>query len=143
IERRPAPSHKNLDCPNCIDWAMPIGTPILAARDGKVEETESRFNTHGGQEFVNKTNYIVIEHDNNESSVYVHLKYRGLEVKTGQQLKAGQIIGYSGQTGFAGYPHLHFGVYKKVDRKRGIPSGVRSRIKNGELVNVKVELKRR
>ena len=88
IKRHPAPAHEELGCVNCIDWAMPVGTPILAARDGTVEETESRFNVHGGQEFVDKTNYIVLEHDNNESSVYVHLKWRGLKVKRGQEGKS-------------------------------------------------------
>ena len=113
IKKRQAPGHRwFIYAIYCIDWDMPIGTPILAARDGRVVETESRFNSHGGEKYINKANYVVIKHDKNESSVYAHLRRRGLKVRKGQKVKAGQVIGYSGQTGFAEYPHLHFGVYK-------------------------------
>lgn len=117
IKRHPTSTHKKFGYPYAIDWDMPTGTPILAARSGKVVKTESRFNTYGGEKRRKKGNGIIIEHDNNEVSRYWHIKWRGVKVKKGQKVKTGQIIGYSGQTGFASFPHLHFDVYKKVNVK--------------------------
>lgn len=119
----PAPSHKKFGDIHCIDWGMPIGTPIYAARAGKIRRKESRYNTHGGEECREIGNGVEIYHDNNEVSVYAHLMWRGVVVKKGQKVKAGQLIGYSGQTGFATYPHLHFGVYRLI---------------NDDFINVKI-----
>ena len=47
IRKHAAPSHKKMGYPYAIDWAMPIGTPILAIGNGIVRKTESRFNSYG------------------------------------------------------------------------------------------------
>ena len=125
IKIKAAPFHKtNRILFYCIDWEMPIRTPILASKDGIILERESRFNTSGNENFVDRANYIIIAHENNEFSIYAHLDWRGINVRKGQKVKAGKLIGYSGQTGYATYPHLHFGVYK---------------ILNGKLKNIRVE----
>jgi len=57
-------------------------------------------------------NEIVIKHSNGEFTDYCHLKHKGVLVKPGQKVKAGDIIGYSGNTGWSIKPHLHFVVFK-------------------------------
>jgi murein DD-endopeptidase MepM/ murein hydrolase activator NlpD len=96
-----------------IDFILPEGTEIISACDGKVVDVKTDSNEGGldkkymGNKFLN---YITIEHDNKELSQYAHLKQEGSCVKVGQKVKAGQLIGYSGNTGFTSAPHLHFHV---------------------------------
>lgn len=98
---------------HCLDFKIPCGTPICAARDGTVVSRESRFNkNYKSKRYMKRANVIVIRHRNGEESVYGHLQWRSVRVKLGQKVKRGQIIALSGQTGFATYPHLHFGVYQ-------------------------------
>ena len=108
-----APSH--FDIPNsrfCVDFYLPQGTPILASRSGVVTHTESRYNKGSfKKKCLNRCNYIIIGHDDGQESIYVHLAWHSIVVSVGQRVKRGQLIGLSGQTGYASYPHLHFGVY--------------------------------
>lgn len=128
IKRRSASVHRKFNSPYAIDWAMPVGMPILAAHGGIVVSCESRFNSCGkSEEWIHKGNHIQILSKDNEYSVYGHLKWRGLKVKKGQKVRQGQIIGYSGKTGFATYPHLHFAVYDWLALKR-----------NNEWINLKI-----
>ena len=53
--------------------------------------------------------YVLIEHNNNLSSIYAHLSLAIVE--EGSEVKRGDIIGYSGNTGYSTGSHLHFGVY--------------------------------
>lgn len=112
-----APSH--FSTPNsrfCIDFYLPQGTPILASRPGVVTETESRYNkSYSSKSFMPKCNYVYIRHDDGQESIYAHLAWHSVTVKVGQRVRRGQVIGLSGQTGYATYPHLHFGVYDSDD----------------------------
>jgi len=110
IKRVSAPSHRKFGSIHAIDWFMPIGTPIFASRDGKVINRESRCN-HFGAEYMYSANFIELMHEDEEMSLYGHLRWRGVSVKLGKNVRTGEIIGYSGQTGYASYPHLHFAVY--------------------------------
>ncbi len=49
-------------------------------------------------------------HKDNESTLYEHFRYMGIKVKVGQKVKARELIGFSGETGFTENPHLHFQV---------------------------------
>ncbi|BAY99769.1 peptidase M23 domain-containing protein [Tolypothrix tenuis PCC 7101] len=102
-----------------IDFGTPIGTPVYAMRAGTVVKLEDRFaDTGGGEANKDKANFIAIEHvESNGSRVrsgYVHLQ-RGFISKTGikigQQVQAGQLIGYSGNSGWSTNPHLHVEVH--------------------------------
>ena len=108
-----APSH--FLTPNsrfCIDFYLPQGTPVIAARPGVVVETENRYNrSYNSRSFMDRCNYIIILHSDGHESIYAHLAYHSITVKKGDKVKRGQVIGLSGQTGYAAYPHLHFGVY--------------------------------
>ncbi len=86
-----------------IDFVMRIGTSITASRAGEVVFIEeSGFD--GG--FPN--NKVVVQHADGSYLQYMHLTHDGAAVNVGEFLKKGQLIGYSGNTGLAGFPHLHF-----------------------------------
>ncbi len=96
-----------------IDFAMDIGTPLCAVRSGVIVKTKSDSNKRGDtKEFAKYGNYITIEHDDGTLATYYHLKRNGVGVVVGQSVDRGQIIGYSGNTGFSRGPHLHFAVFK-------------------------------
>lgn len=114
-----APYHLRMNAPHCIDFYMPEGTPILAARAGTVFKVEDKFKkSYKSPKFASKCNLVMMEHKDKEKTVYVHLKYKSLRVKVGDKVKRGQLIALSGQTGYAAYPHLHFGLYKGKYHKR-------------------------
>ena len=96
-----------------VDFAMPIGTPIHAARAGVVIDLVKK-NSRGGanRKYAKYANYVVILHDDATTGEYYHLKKNGVAVELGERVKAGQKIGYSGNTGFSSLPHLHFAVYQ-------------------------------
>src|SRR3989344_1171768 len=95
---------------NAIDFALPVGTPILAAADGKVVLVKDDSKKNGGKRWYTNLNSVIIKHKNKEYSEYSHLKYNGSLVEKGQFVKRGDIIGYSGNTGWSTQPHLHFQI---------------------------------
>ena len=104
---------------NGTDLAGPLGTPIFAARDGKVIKAGP------AQGFGN---WIIIQHEmdgKRVDTVYGHMATSGVLVKTGQEVKAGQMIGRIGNEGFSTGPHLHFEIwpdgYKNIDGGTGSP----------------------
>ncbi|MCP0913750.1 MULTISPECIES: peptidoglycan DD-metalloendopeptidase family protein [Legionella] len=82
-----------------VDLAAPIGTPIRAIGDGRIESI-GRQNGYG--------NMIKIKHDQNHSSIYGHMLKFQKGLSRGDRVKRGQIIGYVGQTGLATGPHCHY-----------------------------------
>ena len=101
-------SHKQATSKYAIDFAMPVRSPIVAARKGIVTSTEDTFSEHGGRDFMEKANYIVVLHDDGTIAQYLHLDHKGVLVDVGQKVEKGEHIGYSGHTGFSTEPHLHF-----------------------------------
>lgn len=96
-----------------IDFEMPVGTPVHAARAGivarVVEEHDHGCATDGCDEYAN---YIVILHNDGTTGEYYHLAKDGALVTVGESVGRGQKIGLSGNTGHSTRPHLHFGVYR-------------------------------
>ena len=90
------------------DFVMPNGTEILAARDGQVFEVEDGFDGIG----LN-SNFVIIRHNDGESSVYAHILHGGALIKVGDLVKRGQPIALSGMVGQTIFPHLHFSVINK------------------------------
>jgi murein DD-endopeptidase MepM/ murein hydrolase activator NlpD len=84
-----------------VDWAAPVGTPIVAAGDGIVEMVGGK----GGY-----GNYVRIRHANGYSTAYGHMSRYAEGVKPGVAVKQGQVIGYVGSTGLSTGPHCHFEV---------------------------------
>jgi len=92
---------------NGIDIEVPIGTPVYAMADGVVTAVDNNDMSSFLKYQYGK--YVLIKHDNNLSTLYAHLSMP--LVSKGSSAKRGDLIGYSGNTGFSTGPHLHFGVY--------------------------------
>lgn len=99
-----------------VDWQMPVGTPVHAAREGTIVAARSTMNKGGLQKnYVEFSNYIWIRHPDGTIGSYEHLKQGGVAVKVGDRVSRKQLIGYSGNTGWTSGPHLHFVVSRPVD----------------------------
>lgn len=81
-----------------IDYACPLGTPILASESGTV--------VFAGWDSTGYGNCVIIQHQDGNATLYAHLSI--LSVITGQKVFQSQIIGFSGSTGNSTGPHLHF-----------------------------------
>lgn len=95
-----------------LDFTMPTGTPICAARDGIVIEVVNEYSKGCPEpKCLEMANSITIYHEDGTFAQYSHLKKNGSIVQPGDQVEAGAVIGYSGDTGYSSGPHLHFEVY--------------------------------
>lgn len=105
-------SHKGLE-EFAVDFDMPEGTPVHAARGGIVARVEES-NTRGCWEdgCGRYANYVVVLHNDGTTGEYYHLKEGGALVDVGDSVAQGQLIGLSGNTGHTTMPHLHFAVYR-------------------------------
>ena len=103
---------------NGVDLAVPTGTPILAAQAGTVRVGEDRVSGR----------YVVIDHGHGVRTSYCHLDRIG--VTKGQQVKPGDRIGLSGNTGRSTGPHLHFVV--RIGRETVDPERLRRAKRRGE-----------
>lgn len=102
-----------------IDWKMPVGTPVHAARNGVVVKVKDDSSRGGGdRKYENCANYILIRHKDGTLANYAHLQKGGSRVVVGQRVEAGDFIGLSGSTGFSTGPHLHFAVFKTKDGRQ-------------------------
>lgn len=110
-------SHTEPHAWHAVDIAMPIGTPIHAARAGVVMDSARWFHRSGDnrERYGPRANFIRILHDDGTMAVYAHLDYAGVRVHPGERVARGQYIGRSGNTGFSSGPHLHFVVQKNRD----------------------------
>lgn len=105
---------------NGVDFRASVGSEVLAATAGTVRgigdtDTACRRASYG--------RWVLIDHDNNLSTLYAHLSL--IKVSPGQRVERGDVIGYSGQTGYATGPHLHFSVFIKDAVEIGV---LRSRV---------------
>lgn len=105
-------SHNDEQNHYAVDFAAPIGTDVVAARDGVVMQVENDFDRAGlnREKYAGRANFVRILHDDGTMALYAHLREAGVMVRTGQRVRAGQLIGRSGNTGFTSGPHLHFAV---------------------------------
>lgn len=96
-----------------VDFICREGTPVKAAFGGVVVDLKMDSNV-GGQDkkFEFLGNFIEIKHENEEYSEYEHLRKDGVLLKVGDKIEQGQIIGFTGATGYLAHlgPHLHFMV---------------------------------
>jgi hypothetical protein len=94
---------------NGVDYGVPEGTPVMVAADGVVSraelDTATAANSKAGYGY-----HIRVKHSDSSMTLYAHLVKDGILVSTGQNVKMGEIIGRSGNTGRSTGPHLHFEV---------------------------------
>jgi murein DD-endopeptidase MepM/ murein hydrolase activator NlpD len=96
---RPSPFGRGGDFHNGVDIKVPIGSPVYAAGAGRVTEADT-MSGYGLR--------VVISHDYGLETVYAHLKKS--EVRPGQQVRRGQLIALSGNSGRTTGSHLHYEV---------------------------------
>jgi len=88
-----------------MDFTAPTGTPVYATGDGKVVEIKGSRRSRSGYGLV-----IMIDHGYGYETLYAHLN--SFNVRLGQKMKRGDVIGYVGNTGGSTAPHLHYEVHK-------------------------------
>ncbi|SNR75384.1 M23 family metallopeptidase [Dokdonia pacifica] len=104
---------------NALDFDMSIGSAIHAVRNGVVIKIVTQHHQNCGTKECKKyNNHIIIYHSDGTFAEYTHLKQNGVTVALGDIIKQGQLIGYSGNTGWSTGPHLHLEVFLQKMRKR-------------------------
>lgn len=97
-----------------LDFAMPVGTTVYAARGGVVFSYKDDSDEGGmTSRYKDKANYIIIRHDDGSFGCYWHLKKDGVLIKKGK-VEKGNPIALSGATGLVVSPHLHFSVKRRL-----------------------------
>jgi hypothetical protein len=112
-------THNAQDSRYAIDFSIPVGTPILAARKGRVVDVDRIF-TKGGTDPTLKANHVLILHEDGTLGLYSHFSANRINVTAGQWVEAGTLIGFSGNTGYSTGPHLHFAVLINTRTPDGI-----------------------
>ena len=91
---------------NGIDLDAAVGTNIMSAEDGVVKSIGNSDLVCPGGSYGK---WVLVEHTNNLATLYAHLSYSKVDI--GQKVKRGEVIAYTGNTGYTTGPHLHFTVY--------------------------------
>jgi murein DD-endopeptidase MepM/ murein hydrolase activator NlpD len=113
-------SHKDSN-QYAIDWQMPEGTPVCAARGGVVVKIKDDSSVGSSSiKYDPYNNYVLIRHSDGTLGHYCHLQKGGVCVKPGEHVEVGQRIALSGNTGFSSGAHLHFSVFKTRDGRERI-----------------------
>lgn len=111
-----------------LDFKMKPGRKICAAREGVVIEVKEDSDRGGlKNEYINDGNHIIIRHEDGSQAMYWHLKKDGAVINEGDKVTKGRHIGFSGNTGYSAFPHLHF----QVQDARGRDIAIRFHTKKG------------
>lgn len=104
-----------------IDFSLPEGAKVLATKRGKVIEIKDNSKEWGTTlKYVNKVNYVTIEHNDETYAEYLHLGFKKIVVKEGEKVKKGQLLGYIGYSGCMTETHLHFNVFESKSVKTNL-----------------------
>jgi murein DD-endopeptidase MepM/ murein hydrolase activator NlpD len=100
-----------------LDFKMRRGRKICAAREGTIISIHKNSGVGGLKaKYMYEGNHIMIRHTDGSTAMYWHLKKDGVLVNVGDSISKGQHIGYSGNTGYTAFPHLHFQVQDSLGR---------------------------
>lgn len=108
---------------NGVDFGASVGTSVKSAGDGIVTGTG---NTDSACYGVSYGKWVLIKHNNGLSTLYAHLSL--IKVGAGEGVSKGDVIGYSGNTGYTTGPHLHFTVYATQAVHISGPTEYKSRV---------------
>lgn len=123
-------SPKGKDLSNAVDFALPVGTPVLAARSGRVlglsydgsDEYYTGLDPEIGNSLKGKTNYVAINHGDNTVALYSHIRKGSLKVGEWTEIEQGEEIAETGLNGWIGeIPHLHFQVIDMANKMHSVP----------------------
>jgi murein DD-endopeptidase MepM/ murein hydrolase activator NlpD len=103
---RTHPIYKTSEFHPGMDFAANTGTEIYATGDGVIERADDGAQGYG--------NHVVVDHGFGYKTLYAHMSK--MEVKVGQRVKRGQVIGYVGSTGLSTAPHVHYEVIKNGEK---------------------------
>ena len=111
-----ARTHTDQSSVHAIDFVMPIGTGVYAARAGVVLEIADEYYSAGldPDSDLARANIVRVLHDDGTMSLYGHLNWNSIRVRPGQAIERGEYLADSGNTGFSSGPHLHFVVQRNV-----------------------------
>ena len=109
-------SHGDPSSRHAIDFVMPVGTGVVAARAGVVIQIADGYFEAGVDPNTDlaRANIVRILHDDGTMSLYAHLNWNSIRVRPGQRIQRGEYIADSGNTGFSTGPHLHFVVQRNI-----------------------------
>jgi len=111
-------SHQHPQSQFAVDIATNVGTTIKAAREGVVVGVKDDYALGGVDNFfMDKANFIQVYHEDGTWAIYAHILLGSAVVKSGDQVKAGDILAKSGSSGYSSGPHLHFVIQKNVGLK--------------------------
>jgi murein DD-endopeptidase MepM/ murein hydrolase activator NlpD len=91
---------------NGVDFRASVGTPVKAAADGTIYGVGDTDKVCNGASFGK---FVFIKYNNGLASTYGHLSL--IKVREGEEVKRGEVVGYSGNTGYSTGPHLHVSIY--------------------------------
>jgi murein DD-endopeptidase MepM/ murein hydrolase activator NlpD len=97
-----------------VDFAVPVGTPVMAAGSGTIQFM-GRAHGYG--------NFVIIRHGNGYATAYGHLSRFAPGMRGGARVRQGQIFAYSGNTGLTTGPHLHYEI--RINNKQVNPLTVK------------------
>ena len=97
-----------------IDFGVPVGTPVMAAGSGSVEQAGVK----GGY-----GNFLLINHGSGYETAYGHLSRYAAGIHSGSHVRQGQVVAYSGNTGMSTGPHLHYEI--RIDNEQVNPLKVK------------------
>ena len=108
-------THVDASSAHAVDFSMPVGTQIYAARGGTVIEVASQFfEASTDAKRSARANVVRILHPDGTMALYAHLNWDSIRVRPGQIIERGEYIADSGNTGFSTGPHLHFAVIRNA-----------------------------
>jgi hypothetical protein len=113
------------------DFTMPIGDAVVAARRGVVRAVKEDSPDDG--QGVGEHNCVHIEHVDGTAAFYAHLMQHSVSVEPGDTVEVGQQFASSGNSGYSGEPHLHFGVYQDYPPVEGFDVPVNFRNAEGPI----------
>ncbi len=98
-----------------LDIAIPVGTEIVAAREGTVIWVKDDYHMSGqGSYFLDKANFVLVLHKDGTFASYAHTLMGSAQVEAGQRVETGDVLARSGSSGFSSGPHLHFVIRQNV-----------------------------
>lgn len=114
-----AHSHGDDENRHAIDFAAPMGTPVVAARDGVVMDLDNDEpdRAAGNGDRRARANFVRVLHADGSMALYAHLQRGSIPLRRGDRVGLGQRIGAVGNSGWSTAPHLHFTVQVNGDRR--------------------------